>query len=1490
VTGFDDEPVTGVVTPPLTTAQLGNYERARQAAKMVLEQLGGKEVPEQVVLPAEVVVRQSCGCPSLAVVEAAAEPARGTDEAVEIALAAQREQILSEMEQVLGSSATEAEQLLDAFSAELDGESTDVFLPTLRKVLKQVVATGGRVVVWQRVLSVLRRHVLSTLDGQEVLARAENLWQQGRVMIGETAERTRAYRSLQSEKQAEVLREVGQMLITTHDVTELMDMLVQELPRLGISSCYLSLYEDPNSPTDWSTLTLAYREGERVALAEEKKRFASPQLVPTGLLPENRRYELIVQPLYFRQSQLGFALFEFEQGIQQRGLISEALRGQLSSALQGALLMQQEEKRARELQTVAEVSAATSTILDTAVLLQQVVDLTRERFGLYHAHIYLLNETGDTLDLVAGAGETGRQMVAEGWHIPLDREQSLVARAARNRQGEVANDVKADPHWFANPYLPETKSEMAVPLLVGERVLGVLDVQSAELNHFTDDDIRIQSTLATQVAVALENALLFAETTQSKEAAEVAKEKAEQARKEAETEKASAEAAREEAEQARKEAEAANQSLATQMWQTTGQALLNERMRGEQDIPTLARNVIQQLCSYLSVQVGALYVLEDDELRLAGTYAYRRKNVTEKFQVGESLVGEAALGKQVIVVQVPDDYISIASSSLGELFPRNVLFAPFMYEEQVIGVVEMGALTEFRPGQLEFLRNALESMAVAFTTAAARAHVNELLTETQQQAEELQTQSEELRVANEELEAQTKSLQVSEAQLRDKQAILDEQNQELKTAQEELERKAEELALASKYKSEFLANMSHELRTPLNSLLILARMLADNKENNLTEEQIESAQIIHGGGTDLLNLINDILDLSKVEAGQMVFNFEAMPLSDLVASTHMQFDHVAEEKGVELCISLSDDLPGRINTDPQRLKQIVKNLLSNAFKFTKEGSVSLDLYRPDRKVDLSRSGLDPAEAIAIRVADSGIGMTPEQLQVIFEAFQQADGSTSRQFGGTGLGLSISRELAANLGGQIEVTSEPGKGSTFTLYLPIAKEGGVEEAAKPSEQVPPAKSSTSKLPQPSASSPTQPDKPAVPKPPPPTDDRADLTIPAQRDESIKLVAIIEDDPNFAKVVYNYAHKKGFQCLIAGEGKTGLELVRTYQPDAVILDLNLPDMSGWEVLTTLKNDPGMRHIPVHIMSVDDEDLNAFKKGAMGYLTKPVSQEYLDEAFGEIEHFISQDIKSLLLVEDDANSRVSVKKLLDGSDVQISEAENGQQALDLLEAQPFDCMILDLSLPDMNGFELLNKIDDDDTIAKCPVIVYTGRELTPEENMELMQYADRVIVKGVKSPERLLDETALFLHRVVADMPQEKQDTIKQLYNEDELLKGKRILVVDDDMRNSFALSKLLSDKGITVKIAKDGQMALDMLDDGLEVDLILMDIMMPVLDGYETIKRIRAQSNFNGLPILALTAKAMKGDREKCLEAGASDYLPKPVDVDRLFSMLRVWLYQ
>jgi CheY-like chemotaxis protein/signal transduction histidine kinase/HAMP domain-containing protein len=1105
--------------------------------------------------------------------------------------------------------------------------------------------------------------------------------------------------------------------------------------------------------------------------------------------------------------------------------------------------------RTRRLEVLATIGGTLNAAFGSDIPLDKLVNQIKDEFGYYHAHIYLLDERGNLI-VTAGTGRASAEMKRKGHAIPLNAPASLVAQAARTGEIVRVDDVQQAENWLPNPLLPDTCSEMSVPIMHGAdgRVLGVFDVQQNRVAGLDDEDANLLRSLANQVAVALTNARLFEETLQAKE----------------------------EAESAQKDIQVANQALEAQIWQTTGQAQLSDKMRGEQATSTLANNVIQQLCRYLDAQIGALYIAEEDTLNLVGSYAYASRNPVKQFNVGEGLVGQAALEKQPIeVTNVPDDYI-IVSSGLGEIVPRHIMLCPFMYEDQVVGVVEMGTLAEFTPTQMKFLQNALTNIGITFNTAQARARIDELLSETQQQAEELQAQGEELRVMNEELEAQTESLRTSEAVLREKQATLDRQNRELKVAQRELEKKAKELALTSKYKSEFLANMSHELRTPLNSLLILARMLADNEEGNLTEDQVESAQVIYGSGNDLLRLINDILDLSKVEAGRMTFHIEPMHLTELVSAVRAQFAHVAEEKGLDLNITLADDLPTRIETDQQRAGQIVKNLLSNAFKFTETGSVSLDIHRPDAGVDLSRSGLDPAEAIAIRVADTGIGIDPEQQKIVFEAFQQADGGANRRYGGTGLGLSISRELAAKLGGQIDLESEPGQGSTFTLYLPIAGPPDAVRQERGAEEI-------VSLAQPSRPS-IQPYRAPDLLPPAPPDDR-DTLGPGDR-----VLLIVEDDPKFAQIVCDYAREKGFQCLIAGDGKTGLGLVQTYRPTAIILDLNLPDISGWEVLEVLKYDPDTRHIPVHIMSVDEEALHAYRKGAMGYLTKPVSREGLAASFQTIEQFISREIKTLLLVEDDARSRRSIQKLLGGNDVQIVEADGGRAALDLLKARHFDCMILDLNLPDMSGFEVLNEMDENETFARCPVIVYTGRDLTPEENLELMQYADSVIVKGVKSPERLLDETALFLHRVVADMPKSKQQTIKQLYTQDTQLEGKKILIVDDDMRNSFALSKLLSDKGMAVEMAQTGQRALELLAENGDIDLVLMDIMMPGMDGYETTRRIRAKQEFRTLPILALTAKAMKGDREKCLEAGADDYLPKPVDVDRLFSMLRVWLYQ
>ncbi|HNT74743.1 MAG TPA: response regulator [Anaerolineae bacterium] len=973
------------------------------------------------------------------------------------------------------------------------------------------------------------------------------------------------------------------------------------------------------------------------------------------------------------------------------------------------------------------------------------------------------------------------------------------------------------------------------------------------------------------------------------------------------------------AEMARIAAETAQKVTETQVWLIAGQAQLAEQMRGEQDLPTLAHRIIRQLCQYLNAQVGALYGLTSDHLTLLGSYAYvHRKHLSNGFRLGEGLVGEAALEKQPILLQhVPEDYV-VVRSGLGETAPRHILAMPFMYMDRVIGVIELATLTTFAPEQLQFLQTVGESIAIAFHTAQTRGQINQLLTQTQEQAEELQIQGEELRAANEELEAQTESLRLSEARLREQQgaletanaeleektvaqqkqqALLDRQNQELRVAQVELERKAEELARASQYKSEFLANMSHELRTPLNSLLILARLLANNEEGNLTPEQIESANIIHNSGSDLLELINEILDLSKVEAGKMELRLGEVSCRDLLDALRAQFAPVAEEKGLTLDFTLDDSIPPSIMTDGRRVEQILKNLLANALKFTEKGSVLCHVYRPTASAPLPRSGLEPTRAVAFDVTDTGIGLTPEQQEIIFEAFQQADGSTSRKYGGTGLGLTISRLLAAHLGGEITIHSEYGRGSTFTLYLPLNGLEGVAAGPPPGE-LGRDKDSEQRAPGVAASPglgttdlglqstpPSAPSRPVMQIP----DDRSDLQ-PGDR-----VLLVVEDDPHFAKIARDFARRQGFKCVVALDGRVGLDMVQQYPPDAIILDLNLPVMNGWAVLDTLKEDPTTRHIPVHIMSVDDAPRDAYRRGAMGFLTKPVTPESLEGAFHHITQFIARDIKTLLVVEDESNLRWSIKKLLEGDDVAIVEAETGQAALTALRAQAFDCMILDLSLPDMSGFDLLNLLGAADDIPRCPVIIYTGRALTEEENLELMKYTDvgaqppRVIIKGVRSSERLLDETALFLHRIVADMPEEKQKTIRRLHDKKMLLAGKHILIVDDDMRGAYALSKALGAQGVEVSLARSGAKALDLLQDAPKIDLVLMDIMMPEMDGYEAIRRIRALPRCRTLPILALTAKAMKGDQEKSIAAGANDYLSKPVDLERLLSMLRVWLY-
>ena len=765
--------------------------------------------------------------------------------------------------------------------------------------------------------------------------------------------------------------------------------------------------------------------------------------------------------------------------------------------------------------------------------------------------------------------------------------------------------------------------------------------------------------------------------------------------------------------------------------------------------------------------------------------------------------------------------------------------------------------------------------------------LTETLERAQQLSEELEQQSEELRVSNEELEQQSEELRASNEELEEKSEALEQRTREvekrraeLELAKINLENQARELEQASRYKSEFLANMSHELRTPLNSLLILAKMLADNEEGNLSSEQVESARIIYSGGQDLLFLINEILDLSKVEAGMMELHYEVVTTEGLAGNIQQQFTRSAENKGLFFNIEIDPDFPQSFTTDPQRLEQILRNFLSNAFKFTSKGGITLRIHRPNESTSLRASHLTPANTIAFAVQDTGLGIPGEKQAAIFEAFQQADGSTSRQYGGTGLGLSISRALAELLKGEITLESREGEGSCFTLYLPLERRQPSLEDRKPPVQ----KTAEKPKPQRRAIAPQEDQRPSRKAAPFLADDRTSIK------EGERSVLIIEDDPQFARILMTQAQKKGFKCIAAGDGASGLTLAGQYRPSAIILDLGLPDIDGAAVLDGLKYDLDTRHIPVHVMSARDKSAEIMHKGAIGYLTKPLEAAHIDAAFARIEDLLDDHLRTVLIVEDDENSRKAIEALIGGEQVAITGAASGAEAARCIRETPYDCVILDLGLPDMSGFELLHKLDEDPAVLMPPIIVYTGRELTAEEVRELNQYTTKIVVKGVSSPERLLDETSLFLHTVASALPKEHEDMLRMLHDPEQILKDRAILLVDDDLRNSFALSKILKKAGLQVVLAENGAVALERLDEESAIELVLMDIMMPVMDGYETMRRIRKDQRFTQLPIVALTAKAMVEDRAKCIEAGANDYLAKPIDTDKLLSLMRVLLYR
>jgi len=934
--------------------------------------------------------------------------------------------------------------------------------------------------------------------------------------------------------------------------------------------------------------------------------------------------------------------------------------------------------------------------------------------------------------------------------------------------------------------------------------------------------------------------------------------------------------------------------LEHQAWLRAGQTRLAERIVGQPAVAPLARGVLDFLAEYLGMSVGALYVREPgNALRRSASYGFSKESeaAPQLIGAGEGLVGQAALAKRVIRLDsVPEDYLKI-SSGLGSGSPVTLLLAPIQEGGVVNGVMELGFARQVETRDLELLELIAPAVGAAIEAALYRQRLQAALADTQQLNEELQVQQEELRTANEGLEEQSRLLRESQASLENQQAeleqtnvrlneqavSLDQKNHALQQAQEALEARADDLQRASRYKSEFLANMSHELRTPLNSSLILAKLLSENKAGNLNAEQIKFAESIYASGNDLLSLINDILDISKVEAGQMSLQPEAITVDELVSSLERTFLPLAEEKRLAFRVQQQDVGATPLYTDRMRLEQILKNLLSNAIKFTEHGSVTLAL-----------STL-PGERIVFAVKDSGIGIAPEQQDAIFEAFRQADGGTSRRYGGTGLGLSISRELAGLLGGEIAVSSAPGQGSTFTLTLPrrIAQPEQAEpQAAQAPRPVPAVASPKVERMRPAAPAPAPAAAPsqsvaALPAQPFP-DDRA-----AAPDER-RAVLVVEDEPAFAGILYDLAREMGYRCLVAQGADEGLQLARQFLPSAVLLDMRLPDRPGLSLLQQLKEDPATRHIPVHVVSSEDRSEAALHMGAIGYAQKPASREELREVFQRLEERYTRKMKRILLVEDDARQRDSVTHLISDEDVEITAVATGAEALARLVQIQFDCMIIDLKLPDMQGRELLRRMSEQGLQPFPPVIVYTGRNLTREEEADLLKYSRSIIIKGARSPERLLDEVTLFLHKVESELSVERQAMLKSARSRDHVFQGRRILLVDDDVRNIFALTSALEQKGLAVEIARNGEEAIAKLDAAPDVDLVLMDVMMPVMDGLEATRRIRTDARFAKLPIIAVTAKAMRDDHEQCLRAGASDYLAKPIDLDRLFSLLRVWL--
>jgi hypothetical protein len=908
-----------------------------------------------------------------------------------------------------------------------------------------------------------------------------------------------------------------------------------------------------------------------------------------------------------------------------------------------------------------------------------------------------------------------------------------------------------------------------------------------------------------------------------------------------------------------------------QDWLKTNLAKFTRMLQGQKDLLTVAKLILSELAPVVGAQHGVFYIVnandEEARLDLLASYAYRhRKNVGNHFELGEGLVGQAALEKEKIVLtNVPGDYIQIGSG-LGEAPPLNIIVLPVLFEGNVKAVMELASFEHFSATHQMFLGQLMESIGIVLNTIEANSRTEDLLAQSQSLANELQSRQQELQQTNAELEEKATLLARQNVEVERK-------NAEVEQARQALEEKASQLALTSKYKSEFLANMSHELRTPLNSLLILADQLSGNPDGNLTLKQVEFARTIHASGKDLLKLINDILDLAKIESGTVAIEVGAQPFGDLQDYLDRTFRPVADSKGLDFTINLAANLPRDMRTDSKRLHQILRNLLSNAFKFTDAGSVTLDVGVATEGWTPHHYVLDKAErVIMFRVHDTGIGIQPEKQQIIFEAFQQADGSTSRRYGGTGLGLAISREIARLLGGEIALVSTPGEGSTFHLYMPQAfvptraarKERGAEPA--------PAPHAAESRPAPETETITATEA---------LDDRESIVL------GDKVLLIVEDDEHYGRVLLDLAHASGWKGLLAQRGAAAVSMARERCPDAITLDISLPDIDGWRVLALLKQDLETRHIPVHVLSVHHELERALGRGARAVLTKPTDAAGLLAALTEMREFVERPLKNLLLVQADDALRAETVRWIGNGDVRTTALGTATEALRALQAQTFDCMVVDPGLPDIPGLDLVAGMKRDPARRMLPVIVYSPRALAEGDDAALASLTETG-VRTARSPEELFDATALFLHRATAGLPEAKRRLLEERVTQRDLLAGRKVLIVDDDIRNIFAMTSVLERQRMAVVSAENGRDALTLLRDTPGVAVVLMDIMLPEMDGYQTMRAMREMPEFSALPIIALTAKAMKGDREKCLAAGASDYIAKPVETDRLLATLTLWL--